>query len=928
MSRERKPLEERSKEELARELEKLQIAMRRFETTADEPDRERLVHDLQVHQVELEMETRELREAQQRLEEVTSRYADLYDFAPVGYCTIDLKGRIREINLTAAALLEGTRADIVGHVFTSVAKLESRLPFLEHLQRCSARDEHVTSEIVLVTAAGGSRTLQLVSDPVHAENGETTGYRTILVDVSHLKALENRLRLLADAGEKLASSLDYLAVIETTARSLVPALADICMIDVVSASGSIERPMVLCADPAQQKRLGERMRNVRSRTGWETAQSRVIASGESLFLAELLPEGRSRVADEDPQVDLARVAGIRSLMVVPLAARSRILGAITLATAESERRFSPADLRLAQDVANRAAMAVDNSRLFDDAQGAIGMMRLAEAKASGIVAISADAIISVDEAQRITLWNDGAEKIYGYHRAEALGTPLEILIPEAMRDAHRRDMASFVAGSEVARRMGERPAMLVGLRKNGEEFPADASISKLRVGDQQILTVAVRDVTEQKRIEGEQRFIAEIGAVLESSLDYEDTLKHVTRAIARDFADFCVLYIVDDEGQLRRASAASHDSARAWFTELLLQIPVDAAPQHVARQIVATRKSILGEVTAEMLPLLAHDEQHLRALHEVHLRSLIGVPLAAGDRCFGALLFEASARLYSPADLQLAEEIGRRTALLIENARLHRSARVAIQARDDVLRIVAHDLRNPLLAILVEADVLRSAEPHREFSAADSANLIQRSATRMNRLIEDLLDAMRAESGVLGVERKSVSVADIVADFVELQRPIASSRSLDLRTDLASDLGEVIADRDRLLQVLENLVANAERLTEPGGRITVGAAPAEGAVVFWVADTGPGIEPEEIAHVFDHFGRAPRGDRRGSGLGLPIVKGIVEAHGGRVWAESRRGAKGGGGSTFFFTMPRASTGSVKRRIDFPLRAESGESATP
>jgi signal transduction histidine kinase len=471
--------------------------------------------------------------------------------------------------------------------------------------------------------------------------------------------------------------------------------------------------------------------------------------------------------------------------------------------------------------------------------------------------------------------------------------------------------------------MGDRPAMVLGRRKYGEEFPADAIISKLRVGDQRILTIAVRDVTDQKRIEGEQRFLAELGEVLASSLEYEDTLTHVARLITRDLADFSVLYIVDDEGELRRARASSRDPETAWFSELLLGIPIDTTPEHVARQI-ATRKPILSEVTADMLPLLSHDEQHLRALHGVHLRSLIGVPLTVRDRCFGALLFKSSTRLYGPADLQLAEEIGRRTAFLIENARLHRAARMALQARNDVLRIVAHDLRNPLLSIVTEAGVLRSAHVDPDLSAADSADLIERSATRMNHLIEDLLDAMRAESGVLGVERESVPVAEIVADFAKLQRPIAASRSLDLRIELANDLGEVSADRGRLLQVLENLVANAEKFTKAGGRITVGAAPAEGAVVFSVADTGPGIDPEELPHIFDKSGRARIADRRGTGLGLPIVKGIVEAHGGRVWVESRRGA----GSTFFFTVPRAPTRSAKRRIDFPLRAENEESARP
>ena len=269
-------------------------------------------------------------------------------------------------------------------------------------------------------------------------------------------------------------------------------------------------------------------------------------------------------------------------------------------------------------------------------------------------------------------------------------------------------MVRFAAANEVARKMGGRRGSVVGLRKDGEEFAADATISKLTFGDQRIFTVAVRDVTEEKRVEGEQRFLAELGQVLASNLDYEDTLTHVTRLVARDLADFSVLYIEDDSHRLRRASAASGDAAKSWFSDLLLAIPVEAPPEHVARRVIATRKSIIEALTPDMLPALAVDEAHLSALQRLGLRSWMGIPLLAGDRCFGALLFESATRTYGPTDLQLGEEIGRRTALLIENARLHRAARVAIQARDDVLRIVAHDLRNPLVAILSEAGVLRA----------------------------------------------------------------------------------------------------------------------------------------------------------------------------------------------------------------------------
>jgi signal transduction histidine kinase len=173
----------------------------------------------------------------------------------------------------------------------------------------------------------------------------------------------------------------------------------------------------------------------------------------------------------------------------------------------------------------------------------------------------------------------------------------------------------------------------------------------------------------------------------------------------------------------------------------------------------------------------------------------------------------------------------------------------------------------------------------------------------MDRLIEDLLDVTRMEAGHLSVEPEPVATRQVVSDSVEAQEPLATAASLELRADLAGALPDVWVDRDRLLQVFENLIGNALKFTRAGGVVTVGAAPRHGGeVLFWVSDTGAGIAPDQLPHVFDRFWQSRKAGRRGAGLGLPIVKGIVEAHGGRIWAQSTPGE----GSTFFFTMPTAS----------------------
>jgi PAS domain S-box-containing protein len=233
--------------------------------------------------------------------------------------------------------------------------------------------------------------------------------------------------------------------------------------------------------------------------------------------------------------------------------------------------------------------------------------------------------------------------------------------------------------------------------------------------------------------------------------------------------------------------------------------------------------------------------------------------------------------------------------------------REAIQFRDELLGIVAHDLRNPLSTIVMQASLLRRHGSGPEHRAAGPAEAIQRAAIRMNRLIQDLLDVNMLDAGRFSIARSRLAVGRVISEALEAQRALASG-GRELRLDVAPGVPDVLADRHRLLQVFENLLSNALKFTGPGGCVTAGAAPLTGEVLFWVADTGPSIPAEDVPHLFDRFWRGRNARYRGAGLGLPIVKGIVEAHGGRVWFE---GAPGWG-SIFFFTIPAAPrTGDVE-----------------
>ena len=549
-------------------------------------------------------------------------------------------------------------------------------------------------------------------------------------------------------------------------------------------------------------------------------------------------------------------------------------------------------------------------------------LRFSEAKFSGIVSMSADAIISTDEAEKITVFNTGAEKIFGYTREEVLGAPLDLLIPRSARQEHRHEVVRFADGDAAAERTADRLTSISGRRRSGEEFPAEASISSLQVGGTRFLTIVLRDVTEREQLEREQAILAEVGVALAATLDYEQTLATVAEIAVRDFADWCVVEVVEPGDGLRRLKVISADPAQAEVAERLETIQLDHERPHLTRPLASSRQPLLAtRFTEADLEAAAQSPDHLRILRTVHPASLMSVPLMLRDGLAGTLTFISSkpSRLYGPKDLRLAKALAERASLALENARLYRSALAATGLRDHVLGFVAHDLRNPLSAIALHAAALRGKASQADRRNPKHREAIERAARRMSRLIQDLLDVAVLEAGKLSVEKAPLAPGEIVAEAADVQHALAAASSIELRAEMPPDALEtpkILGDRDRLLQVFENLIGNALKFTGPGGQVVVGAAPREAGVLFWVSDTGRGMTREEQARAFDRFWQASaRSGRLGAGLGLPITKGIVEAHGGQIWVESTPGR----GSTFYFFIPASAPASA------PLDAGAGAS---
>lgn len=406
--------------------------------------------------------------------------------------------------------------------------------------------------------------------------------------------------------------------------------------------------------------------------------------------------------------------------------------------------------------------------------------------------------------------------------------------------------------------------------------------------------------------EREQRFLADVGAMLmDATPDYDATLSKLARAAAQHLADWCLVDVVES-GRVRRLEVATSDpTAHAQAHDLQrLGQRLDRRRLHLMFEPLAARRSLLmTEVAPGFLESIAQDSVHLESLQRLEIRSFIAVPLVARDRLLGAIAFVSSRQSlrYDERDLRFAEELARVAALAVDNVHLYRSLRRAMATRDEILGMVAHDLRSPLNTILLQLQLMRRQAREPEHPSDKPIEAVRRAIDRMRRLIQDMLDVASLDAGSLSIERERLAVRSVLDEAVETHELAAAQSQIELRLVAADPLPEVLADRDRLLQVFDNLIGNAIKFTGAHGRVVVGGEPSGGEVQLWVADTGPGIDECHLAHLFDRFWRAADKGQRGAGLGLPIAKGIVEAHGGRIWVESEAGS----GTTFRFTLPIA-----------------------
>lgn len=537
-----------------------------------------------------------------------------------------------------------------------------------------------------------------------------------------------------------------------------------------------------------------------------------------------------------------------------------------------------------EEESNRAALISITPQLDPDLANGLGA--LADASNRWHAGVQGGELLSRQLPQEIF-----TERLFevhpSYEKSLANASGLEVMLQDAIEDRLQqiRSVESWnMSLTIILTLLALTSAMLVaGLGRQMRLLAAEATRRRKD---------AEAQAQHAEREERRAAFLATAAQELTASLDYEHTIGMLPKLIVPNLAQACTIDVVESEGGLRRVAAAHRNpELEAKLRSELGTVRTDV-PEAVGQ--------IMDEREARIIGAAAVMQEYATAAAGA-TGTLLGVPLVSRGQNLGIVIAVApDGKTFTQSDVTLFGELARNASLAIDNARLYAESQQAVRAREEVLAIVSHDLRNPLNAVVLAASLLKMSELSPD--DREQIDTIDVSAKRMSRLIADLLDVTRLEGGKrLPIEPSRVEVGSLLDEAYELFKAQAAAASITLQPRKGDRVPDVYADRHRIMQVLSNLIGNAMKFTPEGGVITFAVEARHEDVLFTISDTGPGIEKKHLHDIFSPYWQAKRAERLGAGLGLPIAKGIVEAHGGTIWVESEPGK----GTKFFFTLPVA-----------------------
>ena len=527
-----------------------------------------------------------------------------------------------------------------------------------------------------------------------------------------------------------------------------------------------------------------------------------------------------------------------------------------------------------------------------------------------------DAVITTDAGGRVTSLNPVAESLTGWTHEEARGIRLDevfrIVNEESRAPAENPAMRALSEGQIVG--LANHTVLIA---RDGSARAIDDSAAPIRddLGNVIGVVLIFRDITDRRRDEARlrqsvasTRFLADASATLAELSDHESTLQRVASLAVPSFADWCAVDMQEADGTIRRLAVNHTDPSKVQLArDLFRRYPPQLSDASgVAKVLREGEPEWMATIPEEFLEKVAQDEDYRNIVRRLGLKSYICVPLRSRSRTLGVLTFVTaeSGRVYDANDLAAAEDLAHRAVIAIENAGLVAALKESDRRKDEFLAILAHELRNPLAPIRNSVEILRArgaTAPEMQWAT----NVIDRQAKQMSRLVDDLLDVSRITRGMILLHKERIELSEVVNSAVEASRPLIEKRKHELTVTMPPAPIHLDADLTRLSQVVLNLLNNAAKYTEHGGRIGLAVERDGEHVLIRVTDTGIGIPGEMLPRIFAMFTQVDRSLERtegGLGIGLTLVQRLVDLHGGTVEARS----EGPGlGSEFVVRLPIA-----------------------
>lgn len=728
-------------------------------------------------------------------------------------------------------------------------------------------------------------------------------------DITQQRNAEKKQAFIEEVSSKLVVSLNHHVTLQEIAQLIVPHLADYCRIAIVDNENNIKEINVNHKDPTKVTLAKALYDSYKDSPNSTHGIPNILKKGKPEIIKVIDDKLLNKYGASNPMVKIIKQIGLKSYMGVPLIARGRTIGAITFSSVQDNRFYTKEDLHFAEELARRIALALDNIRLFQDAQEEIAERE----KIAEILSLQQERLNLAQEAANIgvfetniqtsqVVWSAQLEKLYGLKPGEFKGTANHWLSL-----IHQEDRAVVSNGfyEQIQKDAFTESEFRIVLPDGTIRWIYSKAQVFFDKNRKPVRAVGINiDVSDRKQAVLNSYFLAEASKILSSSLNYETTLQNVAKLAVPQIADWCLIGIINKDNIYEHIAVSHKDTKMVkWATAVGKEYPPDMNSSTGLAKVLRTGKAELYPlITDDMMKMTARDKKHFKLLKQLGMTSVMMVPLHAQQKPIGVITFITSEtkRRFTKEDLSFAEELAHRASIAIENAALYKNAQDAITLRDDFISVASHELKTPVTSVKIFTQVMQKyAQINGDEKAIQNLDKMDKQINKLTDLIYNLLDISKIQTGRLEYTMRDFSFDTMLAEATETMQHMTSKHQLIVKGKANT---MVYGDGDRISQVVSNLISNAVKYSPAADKVVIKVAADNEKVHVAVKDSGIGMSKEHLTKVFGRFYRVSGATDKtfpGLGIGLYISHEIINRHDGKLWVESKEGK----GSTFHFTLP-------------------------